>query len=111
MSGPELAALPRLPRDADGPVFAEPWQAQAFALALNLHAKGAFSWPEWAAALSAQLAEDPTDDGSRYYDHWVSALEGLVTVRAMASSVELSARKAAWDHAYRTTPHGQPVSL
>jgi nitrile hydratase accessory protein len=111
LSGPDLAALPRLPRDAAGPVFAEPWQAQAFALALDLHARGAFTWPEWARALSIQLAGDPTDDGSRYYDHWVAALERLVTERRMASSTELETRKAAWDHAYRTTPHGKPVSL
>jgi nitrile hydratase accessory protein len=111
LSEPDLSALPQLPRDAEGPVFAEPWQAQAFALTLDLHARGAFTWPEWAAALSAQLAADPADDGARYYDHWVAALEGLVTGRAMASSPELAARKAAWDHAYRTTPHGKPVSL
>src|SRR6185437_15085837 len=74
----DLAALPRLPRDAAGPVFAEPWQAQAFALAVELSAAGVFSWPEWAAALGAELASDPDDDGGRYYDHWVAALERLV---------------------------------
>lgn len=111
MSAPDLLSLPRLPRDADGPVFAEPWQAQAFALTLKLHEGGAFTWPEWAQALSVELARDPTDDGSRYYDHWVAALEGLVTSRNLAGSSELGARKDAWENAYLHTPHGQPVEL
>ncbi len=111
MSAPDLHALPRLPRDAEGPVFAEPWQAQAFALTLKLHEGGAFTWPEWAAALSVELARDPDDNGSRYYDHWVAALEGLVAGRALAQPAELAARKAAWAQAYRRTPHGQPVKL
>ena len=111
MSAPDLAALPRLPRDAQGPVFAEPWQAQAFALTLKLHEAGAFTWPEWAQALSEELAGDPSDDGSRYYDHWVAALERLTAGRRLATSQELAARKAAWAEAYRRTPHGRPVEL
>lgn len=111
MSGPDLAALPRLPRDAEGPVFAEPWQAQAFALTLRLHEQGAFTWTEWAHALSEALARDPHDDGARYYDHWVAALEGLVTGRGLAGAAELADRKTAWRDAYLRTPHGQPVSL
>jgi nitrile hydratase accessory protein len=97
--------------EADGPVFAEPWQAQAFALALRLHAEGAFTWTEWAAALSEALAGDTGDDGARYYHHWVSALETLVERRALASRSELATRKAAWEQAYRSTPHGAPVAL
>ncbi|HLZ73830.1 nitrile hydratase accessory protein [Phenylobacterium sp.] len=116
MNAPEPArlfgSLPHLPRDAGGPVFAEPWQAQAFALALQLHAQGAFSWPEWADALSARLkAAGPADDGSRYYEHWLATLEDLVTARALATAPELSARKDAWEHAYRRTAHGRPVEL
>lgn len=111
MSAPDVLALPRLPRDAEGPVFAEPWQAQAFALTLKLHESGAFTWPEWAEALSRELAGDPTDDGSRYYDHWVAALEGLVTGRNLAGADEIAARKHAWADAYRRTPHGKPVEL
>lgn len=106
-----MLALPRLPRDAEGPVFAEPWQAQAFALALRLHEAGAFTWPEWAETLSAELLADPDDDGSRYYQHWVAALERLVTGRNLAGSDELSARKDAWKDAYLRTPHGRPVQL
>jgi len=111
LSAPDVLALPRLPRDADGPVFAEPWQAQAFALTLKLHEGGAFTWVEWAEALSAELAGDPTDDGSRYYEHWVAALERLATGRNLTAPAELAARKDAWKNAYLRTPHGQPVAL
>lgn len=111
MSGPDVLGLPRLPRDAGGPVFAEPWQAQAFALTLKLHEAGAFSWTDWAQALSAELARDPEDDGTRYYEHWVAALEGLVTGRNLAATAELASRKVAWKNAYLRTPHGKPVEL
>jgi len=111
LSAPDALALPRLPRDADGPIFAEPWQAQAFALALKLHEGGAFTWVEWAEALSEALARDPTDDGSRYYEHWVAALERLATGRSLATQDELARRKAAWKAAYLRTPHGRPVEL
>jgi nitrile hydratase accessory protein len=97
-----------LPED---PVFAEPWQAQAFALTVKLHEAGAFTWAEWAEALSAELRGDPTDDGSRYYEHWLAALERLVTSRGLAPEDALAARKEDWADAYRRTPHGQPVEL
>jgi len=114
--GPEASAsdplaLPGLPRDAEGPVFAEPWQALAFALAVRLSAEGVFTWPEWAAALSRALACDPGNDGSRYYLHWVSALEGLIAERGLVGAPDMAARKAAWAEAYRRTPHGRPVEL
>jgi nitrile hydratase accessory protein len=110
-----LAALPRLPRDEGGPVFAEPWQAQAFAMAVRLSEQGHFTWSEWAAALAAELkaaadAGEP-DDGSRYYEHWLAALERLVTAKGLADGETLLARKEAWADAYRHTPHGKPVAL
>jgi nitrile hydratase accessory protein len=112
---PELTALPRLPRDADGPVFTEPWQAQAFALAVRLSELGHFTWKEWAAALAAQLkaAADrgEPDDGSRYYHHWLAALERLVAAKGLTDAAALAARKEAWADAYRHTPHGKPVVL
>jgi nitrile hydratase accessory protein len=112
LSAPDPLTLPRLPRDAAGPVFAEPWQAQAFALALQLNAEGAFTWTEWAEALSAGLAAaGPDDDGSRYYEHWLAALEGLAVAKRLAGGPELAARKHAWAEAYRRTPHGRPVEL
>jgi len=107
----DLEDLPGLPRDAEGPVFAEPWQAQAFALAVQLSAEGAFTWAEWAQALARELATDPTDDGSRYYHHWVAALEALSAGRGLAPPIELANRKAAWAAAYERTPHGRPVEL
>jgi nitrile hydratase accessory protein len=108
-------ALPRLPVDAEGPVFEEPWQAQAFALAVQLHAAGAFSWSDWAAALSAELKAADTrgepDDGTRYYEHWLAALERLALARDLTDTAALDARKHAWADAYRRTPHGKPVEL
>lgn len=92
-------------------MFNEPWQAQAFALTLKLHEAGAFTWTEWAQALGVELERDPTDDGARYFEHWVAALERLTAARGLAPADELSRRKAAWAHAYRETPHGRPVEL
>ena len=111
----KLAALPQLPRDEGGPVFAEPWQAQAFALAVKLSEQGHFTWKEWAAALAAELkaAADSgeADDGSHYYEHWLAALERMVTVKGLSDPVTMLARKEAWADAYRHTPHGKPVEL
>ena len=110
-----LQALPPLPSDEEGPVFAEPWQAQAFALAVKLSEHGHFTWKEWAAALAAELkaAADrgEPDDGSHYYEHWVAALESLVAQQGLADQDSLLARKEAWADAYRHTPHGKPVEL
>ena len=97
------------------PVFAEPWQAQAFALTLALHQRGLFSWPEWAAALAeeiaaAQRAGDP-DRGDTYYRHWLAALERLVAAKGAASADELQSTRKAWAHAAERTPHGQPIVL
>jgi len=112
LNAPDPLTLPRLPRDEAGPVFAEPWQAQAFALALQLHAQGAFAWTEWADTLSRRLkAAGPEDDGSRYYEHWLDALEDLVTGKQLAGATALAERKDAWAEAYRRTPHGKPVEL
>jgi len=104
-----------MPRDDDGPVFAEPWQAQAFALAVRLSAQGHFTWTEWAAALAAELkaASDrgEPDDGLRYYHHWLKALENLVVTKRLSDPATMEARKEAWAEAYRHTPHGKPVEL
>jgi len=96
-------------------VFAEPWQAQAFALALKLSEQGHFTWKEWAAALADQLqaaaARGEPDDGSRYYEHWLAALEDLAAARRLADPADLAERKNAWAAAYARTPHGKPVEL
>ena len=111
----DLAALPRLPRDDGGPVFAQPWQATAFALAVRLSEQGHFTWTEWATALGEELRAAATrgepDDGSHYYEHWLTALERLVIVKRLSDAATLQARKEAWAEAYRRTPHGQPVEL
>jgi nitrile hydratase accessory protein len=106
---------PRLPRDKDRPVFAEPWEAQAFALAVKLSEQGHFTWKEWAAALADEIkaasSRGEPDDGSRYYHHWLAALERLVTAKGLADPATLVARKEAWAEAYRRTPHGKPIGL
>jgi nitrile hydratase accessory protein len=110
-----LDALPAIPRDADGPVFRAPWEAQAFAMTVMLHERGHVTWKEWAARLSdeiaaARAAGDP-DDGSRYYYYWLAALEKLVAEKRLIKPDELATRKDEWDRAARETPHGQPIEL
>ena len=112
---PYPAALPGLPRSGEGPVFAAPWQAQAFAITLALHRQGLFSWPEWAATLAAQIraaqaAGDP-DLGDSYYDHWLAALETLVAAKGASSAAELQRYAQAWGRAAERTPHGKPIAL
>jgi len=110
----DLDALPALPRDDEGPVFKAPWEAQAFAMTLSLHAAGAFTWREWADALAAELsaaAHGEVDDGSHYYEHWLTALEMLVAKKGVVPEQELERRMDEWDAAVRATPHGKPIEL
>ncbi|MDP1961542.1 MAG: nitrile hydratase accessory protein [Reyranella sp.] len=109
------AAVPGLPCDAEGPVFREPWEAQAFAMALALHARGLFTWTEWAATLAAEIkraqaAGDP-DTGETYYRHWLKALERLVTEKGVTDEKSLARYYNAWGHAADRTPHGAPIEL
>ncbi len=111
----DLDALPAIPRDEDGPVFAEPWQAEAFAMAVRLHEQGVFTWRRWAETLgeeirAAQEAGDP-DLGDTYYEHWVRALSRIVAEHGAVSGEELEARTDRWRRAYLATPHGHPVEL
>lgn len=109
---PDLGALPALPRDDAGPVFKAPWEAQAFAMTVSLHAAGVFTWREWADALAAELAaRGAADDGSRYYEHWLAALEKLVAEKRIVPEHEMERRVHDWDAAARATPHGKPVEL
>jgi nitrile hydratase accessory protein len=108
-------AVPGIPRDEGGPVFREPWEAQAFSMALALHQRGVFTWPEWAAALAdeikrAQAAGDP-DTGETYYRHWLATLERLVAEKGIASTATLARYRDAWDRAADRTPHGTPIEL
>jgi nitrile hydratase accessory protein len=109
------SAVPSIPCDAEGPVFREPWEAQAFAMALALHERGVFTWNEWAETLSgeikrAQAAGDP-DTGETYYRHWLAALERLVATKGVTTSETLHRYRDAWDHAADRTPHGTPIVL
>jgi nitrile hydratase accessory protein len=103
-----LSDSQRLPRDGYGPVFAEPWEAQAFAMAVRLNEAGVFGWTEWAETLGAELAAHPDRP---YYENWLATLERLVEVKGLMTGAERLIRIEAWDRAARATPHGQPIEL
>jgi nitrile hydratase accessory protein len=114
-AGSLAANLPGIPRDSQGPVFKAPWEAQAFAMAVALHQRGLFSWPEWAATLAAEItraqhAGDP-DTGETYYSHWLAALEHIVAAKGAADPDTLVHYASAWRHAAHRTPHGLPITL
>ena len=107
--------LPALPRDDNGPVFNQPWEAKAFALAVRLSEAGCFTWPEWVKIFSreikaAQEQGDP-DLGNTYYRHWLNALERICTAKGLVGKEDMHRRKAAWRRAYLNTPHGRPIEL
>lgn len=111
-----LSEMVEIPRDNDGEVvFAEPWQAEVFAMTLSLYEQGLFSWPEWAEALSVQIkraqADGDQDLGDTYYRHWLSTLETMVVRKRIGSREGLDALYQRWDHAAKHTPHGQPISI
>lgn len=108
-------AVPGIPTGEDGPVFKAPWEAQAFAIAVALQAKGLFTWSEWAAILGdeikrAQAAGDP-DRGNTYYHHWLAALERLIAAKGLTNAATLNRYRDAWEHAADRTPHGTPIEL
>ncbi len=108
MSDPDLSLLPQMVLDEGEPVFQEPWEAQAFGLAISLFEAGKFTWPEWATALSAEIHGGVQRD---YYSHWLTALEKLVAQKQLASQGDLKQRQKAWEDAAARTPHGQPIVL
>lgn len=109
------SVLKDMPRDEEGPVFHEPWEAQAFAMALALHERGLFTWNEWAAALADEIkraqASGDSDYGDTYYRHWLATLERLVATKGVATLEAQHRYRAAWDHAAGRTPHGSPIEL
>ncbi len=111
----QIEDLPSLPRDDDGPVFREPWEAQAFAMAVGLSAAGHFTWPEWTETFSAAIEraqrEGDPDLGDTYYLHWINALERIVEDKGIVLQPEMSSRKDEWRRAYLNTPHGKPIEL
>jgi nitrile hydratase accessory protein len=112
---PEPPAIPGSPADGGAPVFAAPWQAQAFAMVVALHEKGLFTWPEWAAALATQIkaaqAAGDRDTGETYYAHWIAALESLLAAKRVTTPEALARYRQAWDAAAHRTPHGMPIEL
>jgi nitrile hydratase accessory protein len=110
-----LASIPGIPRNEDGPVFAAPWQAQAFAMALTLQQRGIFTWAEWAEMLGAARTHAATkgapDTAETYYQNWLAALEQMVTAKGLANAAALSRTRDAWGQAAKRTPHGAPIEL
>jgi nitrile hydratase accessory protein len=108
-------AVPGFPHDESGPVFREPWQAQAFAVTLALYDRGLFTWPEWAALLAAEIQrardEGDPDTGETYYLHWLAALERMVAEKQITDKQTLARYHDAWDRAADRTPHGTPIEL
>jgi len=111
----DIEAIPGIPRGREGPAFREPWEAQAFAMAVALHERKLLSWSEWTAVLGeeikrAQARGDP-DTGQTYYLHWLTALERIVAEKGITDAPTLRRYRDAWDHAADRTPHGMPIEL
>ena len=112
-------SVPTGPKDLSdsdqAPVFAEPWEAQAFALVLRLSEQGLFQWSEWSAALATEIrhARDTGDQdlGDTYYHYWLVALEKLLLEKSVLDSETVESRVEEWRRAYLHTPHGQPIEL
>ena len=107
--------IPGLPHQGSEPVFTAPWEAQAFAMAVALHERGAFTWKEWAAVLAEAIAEGGRGgdfaDGGRYYEYWLTALERIVDRKGIVAGPLLESRRQEWQEAARSTPHGRPIEL
>ena len=84
-----LASLTTLPQADGEPVFAEPWQARAFAITLQLYENGHFTWQEWADQLGAEIAASTSDD---YYQQWLAALEKITHSKGLLLDDELTTR-------------------
>ncbi len=109
---------PALPIGAPGAaelVFAEPWQAQAFALAVALARRGVFTWGHWTETLAGERAaareRGEPDDGGAYYRHWLAALEKLAAISGLVDAAELARRKQDWERAVAQTGFGRPIEL
>ncbi len=102
-------------RPGDGDVFREPWEAQAFAMAVALHERGLFSWSEWSTALAAQIerarAAGDRETGEKSYRHWLATLERLLADRGITDSRTLDRYADAWGRAAERTPHGRTIEL
>jgi nitrile hydratase accessory protein len=110
-----IATVPGIPRGPEGPVFREPWEAQAFAMAVALHECRLFGWGEWTAVLGDEIkraqARGDRDTGDTYYRHWLAALERIVAEKGVTDTAALARYRDAWDHAASRTAHGAPIVL
>jgi nitrile hydratase accessory protein len=110
-----IRAVPGIPRGAEGPIFHDPWEAQAFAMALTLHERGLFTWSEWTTILGEEIkraqAQGDPDTGETYYRHWLAALERIVAEKGIAGGATLARCRGAWQRAAHRTPHGSPIVL
>ena len=113
--GPDLDLFAGMPRDGSEPVFREPWEAHAFAMAIRLNEAGVFTWVEWAATLASEIdraqADGDRDFGDTYYRHWLNALETLVASKGLLGVSDMARRKEEWRRVYLATPHGAPIEL
>jgi nitrile hydratase accessory protein len=105
-----------LPFGDDGePVFAEPWQAQAFVSTVALSQGGLFSWKRWVEVFAAEIAARPQvaseSAADAYFRQWLSALERLLDSLGVASHKDIVQTQEHWRRSYINTPHGHPVEF
>ena len=102
-------------KDEQQPVFAEPWEAHAFAIAVKLSEKGLFKWSEWSDALTEEIKiakeQGNPDFGNTYYQFWLSALEAILLEKNIVKKSDIKSMMEQWRSAYLSTPHGKPVKL
>ncbi|MGB7335657.1 MAG: nitrile hydratase accessory protein [Salaquimonas sp.] len=107
-----LKAVPSIPRECGDAVFAEPWEARAFAMAVALNEQGLFTWPQWAERFGAALeANTRAGEPRTYYQVWMATLEEVVEVKGIANAEARGKRDHEWLAAAARTPHGQPIEL
>ena len=112
-------AFPSLLHDSDKDeqqqVFAEPWEAHVFAIAVKLSEKGLLKWSEWSDALAEEIKEakdqGQPDFGNTYYQFWFSALETILLKKNILKKSDIKSRMEQGRRAYLSTPHGNPVKL
>jgi len=78
--------LERFIANGEEPVFAQPWEARAFALAVQLHSDGHFTWPEFSQALAKEISANAEDS---YYCLWLRALERIVVDKRIVDAQDV----------------------
>jgi nitrile hydratase accessory protein len=93
------------------PVFEDPWQAKAFAIAVALHQRGVYTWSEWTDMLGARIATASEADAGGYYRTWLDTLEEMLVQKGVSTSDDATRWREAWRHAATRTPHGSPIEV